>query len=316
MDSTFEDFEMLMPYTKSLKNDGFVFFRGFFDEETTDKAATELNALYDAGLDKKWGNSFLLTDIFGKSPTFDQMMEKVLTDTLTSKVLKELVGEHLKIRGYNIRRMDGSHDPAPFPDRKSSIPHEWHRDARGEICISVLLTDVPGPDNGATALLPGSHLYPACPKRELIFSNTVSYPGKKFFVKNNIFNQALGKQLFKNKTGAYGKKGDLYIFMNDVWHGREANLHGHKAMISFMGAFATDFPFPDDWQPPSEDVLNILPPTLQKSLRHKDLPVNQNQNTIVHWMYRNRYQTSPIGLFALAKLERDLTAKLFKKKTR
>jgi putative 2OG-Fe(II) oxygenase len=302
----------ILDYVEALKKDGFVFFRNFFEENLVNRAFQEITSLYDAQGGNQWGNSERLIDIFGKAPAFDAMLDKFLTDPLSSGVLRALAGSSIKIRGYNIRRMDGSYDPAPL-DRESSIPHEWHRDAKGEICISFLLTDVPGPDCGATALLPGSHLYPYCPKRELIFSKTLAYPGKKFFVKHNFFNQALGRKVFKKRTGAYGKKGDAYLFINDVWHGREANLTGHKSMISFVGAFPIDFPFPDGWTPPPDEVIDQLPLSIQKALRPlQNTQQDKPEESIIHWMYQHRQP--PSLLFRLAKLERDITAKTGKQR--
>lgn len=57
------------------------------------------------------------------------MFERILTDPLSRGLLRAVVGERFKMRGYNIRRMSGAYDPPPA--------HEWHRNSRGEFFIPL-----------------------------------------------------------------------------------------------------------------------------------------------------------------------------------
>src|SRR5207244_2819906 len=103
-----------------------------------------------------------LVDLYGRSPALEAMVEKILTDPVPSRVLEKSLGKHYKVRGFNARRMYGNPDPlrgGPF-----AIPHEWHRDWKGEFGISILLSDIPERNNAGTALVPGSHVWPYCPR--------------------------------------------------------------------------------------------------------------------------------------------------------
>lgn len=165
-----------------IKRDGFVRFENFFNPEIVQRAHQELETLYaqdladrdNAGINNKkvphyvssaghsalTKPSHLLLNIFGKSPTFDQMFEQFLTDPSAAAVLEAVAGKNLKLRGYNIRRMTGEYNPSPFHGEPSSLPHEWHIDSPGELCISFLFNDVPDQGNAATAFVPGSHTFP------------------------------------------------------------------------------------------------------------------------------------------------------------
>lgn len=316
--------------SRKLEKDGFVFFRSFFPDAVAALAQEEIEALYQQDLQERarrqvtephfkqeeWNSiltkpSHLLLDIYGKSPTFDLMMEYFLTHPASAHVLRALAGEHIKFRGYNVRRMTGAYDPAPFPGQASSIPHEWHTDSPGEFCIAFLLTDVPGPDNSATALVPGSHTLPYCPRRNCLFSINGTYNRSKWTIRYNLFSRLLGRKIFRKATGAYGKRGDVYIFINDTWHGRQPNLHGLEAMIPMVGGFPTDFPYPDEVKPPDDAVLTTLPPSV-RAAAGQTLPVNQNAQGILHRLARKEKKPPFLSLLHLAQLERRFAERLFK----
>jgi hypothetical protein len=315
---------------RALEEDGFVFFRNFFPEALVDRAREEIESLYKEDLEARirqginaphfkaghWNSiltkpSHLMLDIYGKSPTFDAMTEHFLTHPVSARVLQALAGENIKFRGYNVRRMTGAYDPSPFPGDPSSIPHEWHTDSPGEFCIAFLLTDVPGPDHSATALLPGSHTLPYCPRWNCLFSMNGTYNGSSLAIRYNLFNKQLAKKMFKKATGAYGKRGDAYIFINDIWHGRQPNLHAGQAMISMIGGFPTDFPYPDEVIPPSDDVLASLPPAV-KAAAAQTMPVNTNPNGILHRLSHKNRKPPFLSLLHLAQLERKFAEKYLK----
>jgi putative 2OG-Fe(II) oxygenase len=315
---------------RALEEDGFVFFRDFFPEALVDRAKEEIESLYREDLAERarqevdaphfkaerWNSiltkpSHLMLDIYGKSPAFDAMTEHFLTHPVSAKVLQALAGENIKFRGYNVRRMTGAYDPSPVPGDPSSIPHEWHTDSPGEFCIAFLLTDVPGSDNSATALLPGSHTLPYCPRWNCLFSLNGTYTGSSLAIRYNLFNKQLGKKMFRKATGAYGKRGDAYIFINDIWHGRQPNLHAQQAMISMIGAFPTDFPYPDAVPPPSDAVLASLPPNV-RAAAGQTLPANKSPNGILHRLSHKERKPPFLSLLHLAQLERKLAEKYLK----
>src|SRR5260370_29481800 len=145
-----------------LRRDGFVFLREFFPVAEVDKAARELTRWYEvdrkdreanrvqkdryhgeAGTSNLTASTHLLIDAYGRSPVLDEMVERVLTDSLTSGILRRMGGRYLKFRGYNIRRMTGSYDPRPSFPKRSALPHEWHRDSPAALGIGIFLPHIP-----------------------------------------------------------------------------------------------------------------------------------------------------------------------------
>ena len=297
-----------------LEADGFVMLKNFFNANDAQKAHDELNHWYN--LDTKYraennvdvemfnspAGTFVLTkpshlmiDAYGKSPTLDSMFEKFLSDKSTQPLIEALAGKNIKLRGYNIRKMTGAYNPPPA--------HEWHRDSLGEFGFGILLTDVGPDENAATSFVPGSHLYPYCPRwNNLFYQPRWILP---FFYKNNFFSKLLGKHFLKNATGAFGKKGDAYIFINDTWHGRQPNLHGHQSMVVLIGAFPTDYVFPDKVTPPSKDILNQLPPHL-KAVASCELPPNNPTDTILRRTIANRLEIGVFTIWRAAQIERKI----------
>ena len=221
-----------------------------------------------------------------------------------------MAGKYLKFRGYNIRRMTGEYDPGPKYPRGSSLPHEWHRDSPGELGIGILLTDIPEGGNAGTAFVPGSHLFPYCPRWNTLFSSEYRLEdlirlGNPTMARYAPFSRLLALKTLRRRREASGKRGDLFFFFNDVRHGRYPNLHGRQTMLLLLGSFATEFPFPDKVTPPAPDVLAKLPPAIRLAAS-TEAPVNEVRDTVVHWMLENRRRLWPMSLFHLAQQERRL----------
>ena len=242
-----------------LRRDGFVFFRDFFPAAQVAEAERQLTRWYEvdrkdrearrvkqekyhgeAGTSILTATKHLLIDVYGRSPELDQMVERVLTDPLTASVLRRMGGKSLKFRGYNIRRMTGNPDPGPSFPRRSALPHEWHRDSPGEMGIGILLTDIPEGGNAGTALLPGSHLFPYCPRWNTLFHSryraTLPYSGIPFFSRVAPFNHLLARSVLGPRREAAGKRGDLFFFFNErlaralsqrEWPAIHAHAPGH-----------------------------------------------------------------------------------------
>jgi hypothetical protein len=205
------------------------------------------------------------------------MFERLLTDPLSRGLLTALAGPRFKMRGYNIRRMTGAYDPPPA--------HEWHRDSPGEFGIGIFLTDVPPREHAATALVPGSHFYPYDPRWNTMLPG--AFRGFDRLKGRDRHARRLEAEKLGQAAGAYGKRGDFYLFINDVWHGREPNLHGSQTMVALLGAFPTEFPFPDAVPLPPPAVLEALPPVIREVVR-QDQPPNEGRDTILHWMLSTR----------------------------
>lgn len=310
-----------------LERDGYIVVEDFFPVEDVIKAHDEIMAVYAADLaerEKQSGKeafyagpsgksiltepTHLLLDVYGKSPTLDLLFEKILTDEFSSELLRRLAGPQLKLRGYNSQRLTGVLDKAPEVGSAPN-PHEWHRDSPGEICISIFLTDLNKPNMGATSLVPGSHRYPYCPRWSCLFGpphrikNGLLVVGN-LFLRVNFFNRILGRFIRKRATGAYGNRGDFYIFMNDVWHGREPNTSGLPGIKFMVGAYPAAMPFPDNVAPPPSDVLKGLPPALRLAASQEGVPASIGETIIARTLDEQKKPQRLI--FQLAKTERRM----------
>lgn len=299
---------------ETVRRDGFAVVRGFLDPEIVARAHADLEERYQADLaDRKARGletavhvgpagktvltkpSHLMIDVYGLSAAFDSLFEKILTDPLSRGLLDKVAGRRFKMRGYNIRRMTGAYNPPPA--------HEWHRDSRGEFCIGIFLTDVEPEEHGATALVPGSHMFPFDPRWNALLSEP--YSGMKLFLRNNKYARRLAQSALRDAGGAYGRRGDFYVFVNDVWHGRQPNLHGSQTMVALLGAFPTEFPFPDKVPMPAPDVFARLAPAIQEVVR-QDQPPNESRDTLIHEMLARRQPARFGDPFYMARLERKV----------
>jgi hypothetical protein len=317
----------VLKVSADLGTNGFHVFHDFLDRDLVEKARqeitewleTDLRERAESGSSAPWhsgraGTSILtsptqiLLDAYAKSPVLDQLVEKILSDPFSGGVLKQLAGEHIKFRGYNVQRMTGAPDPRPSVGIAAN-PHEWHRDSLGEFGIALFLEDVPGPDNGATSLVPGSHYYPYCPRWNCLLGPPYQTKdrnlGLQWFLRFNIANRLLGLSIVKKATGAYGKQGDLYFFINDVWHGREPNTHGRSGIKVMIGAFPADDPFPDKVVPPDQATLAKLPPLVRRAAGQYPAPA-PTSDTILKRLRMRQRESRPALIFRLARLERKI----------
>jgi len=314
---------------EELERDGFAVLRDFFDPALVAKARSEIAEWYrideaerreslskrplhagSAGKTILTDPTHLMLDVYGKSPTLDALFEKILTDDRSASVLTALAGKAIKLRGYNIKKMTGKADPKPTLG-PSPLPHEWHRDSRYEICIAIFLDDFSQPDNGTTALMKSSQLFPYDPRWSCLFGPILPMSGifmpelgVPSFLRFGFFNKRLARRLRSLESGAYGKRGDFYIFINDVWHGREPNIHRHDHMMLMVGAFPSGVAFPDRVTPPDAQTLAKLPPRLRAAAAQETAADEALEQTILGRMYRRRAAERAPVLFRLARAER------------
>jgi Phytanoyl-CoA dioxygenase (PhyH) len=305
---------------------GFHVFYDFLDREQVEKARQEITKWLETDLRERQATkakhlhtgragksdvtktTHILLDAYAKSPALDQLVERILSDPLSAGVLKELAGEHIKFPGYNIQKITG-YDPKPSIGVAPN-PHEWHRDSPGEIGIALFLEDVPGPNNGATSLVPGSHYFPYCPRWNCLFGppylRKLYRRGFAPFLIFNLFSRILAKRVvIEAATGAYGKQGDFYFFINDVWHGREPNTEGRTPIKVMIGAFPSDMPFPDKVVPPDQSTLMKLPPLVRRAAA-QEAPASTSPapDTILKRVLAYRRNHEPELMFKLAQRER------------
>lgn len=300
---------------KEAEQEGFVAFRGYFPE-LAKKAHDELDAWFEKDLESRRmtgersnyhngaaGRSVLLPsmhilqDVFGKSPALDQMFETALTDPNAGGLIRHLAGQRLKLRGYNVRRMTGVATDSGM---------EWHRDNPGEIGWSLVLSDTDAGTDSSTCVVRGSHLYPYCVRKNLLLRWS-NYPGFKIFQRFNIFSHLIENRYIKGKAqSASGKAGDFYVFINDLWHGREHNARGKRTMVFLASVFPTETAFPDDVEIPPAEVLAKLPPTLRGIVDYRGTPDNDNRSAYVHRMIDERQNVGALTLWRLGQVERRL----------
>ena len=165
-------------------------------------------------------------------------------------------------------------------------------------------------ENGATALVPGTHWSPIDPRWDTLFetpfrlSKDPAKSGLSFFLNWNIFNNIFRARSFKKVTGAFGKQGDVYFFPNgEVWHGRLPNMHGRRTMICLMGCSATTQESAQRPLETSKEVLSCLPARLAQGLGGP-FEVNDATGTLIDHLYKTRGPASLFSLERWAKLER------------
>jgi len=289
-----------------LDRDGFVVVKDFYSPAEVEQARKEIVPLANP---EHEGAFEYLINIFGKSPALDHMVERILTEPESKKLMEGMAGPYIKLRGYNVRRMTGKFDPSD----NLNPAMDWHCDAPGEFCLAIFIELPLDAENAATAAIPGSHWLPYDPRWNCIFGSPFIYlneqrkiyNGMKIFARLNPFSRLLARKVQKTATGIAGKPGDFYIFLNDLWHGRCPNLHGRRGMVVMIGGFPTDIPYPDKVPPPSADVIAKLPPILAAAAAQTN-PALQGQSAILHRLAKFRASAKPGGLFWLAQLERRL----------
>lgn len=298
--------------TEALRRDGFVMLPGFFSPDLAARARTELEALFLADLkereekavadphfDGSAGHSILtspshlLLDVCGKCPSLDGMLESLLTDGATRGLLTALSGPHVKMRGVNVRWMTGAPDPPPA--------HDWHRDTAGAVNLGILLTDVPPGANAATGFIRGSQWYPYNP----IFNTLLAerYEGLPLFRRLNMFNRILARKMARNFAEASGRAGDVYLFSNELWHGRQPNLHGRRSMVVLIAFYPRHMPFPVDVPAPPPEVIAQLPAAIRAVLEPHG-PSNATAPSFTREFLSKPAEPRPFDLFHFVRLER------------
>jgi ectoine hydroxylase-related dioxygenase (phytanoyl-CoA dioxygenase family) len=312
----------------NVKRDGYVVIRDVFDDAYMRAVHAELSELLDLDLKARaeenitvyarydelgysslTSGSHMLLGLFLRSPRYARMMNDLFSDADIMRLLRAVAGGGFQLRGDNVRRSTGNVERG----HPHNLPHEWHRDNPGEFGISVLITDILDRDNAATAFLPGSHLYPYDPRRNVVlgqpaFIAEAQMGGPISFcnsalARRAMFGRALARRLVPKSEQVLGRKGDVYVFLNDTWHGRSANRSGVQTMVSFCGAISARYPFPGNLAPPKGS--ETLSEPLRGMLMTRQMP-DPAEQCILQWAEAQRIQARPPGLFWLAQQEHRL----------
>jgi hypothetical protein len=197
-------------------------------------------------------------------------------------------------------------------------PLEWHRDGPMEFGIGILLTDV-GEGDAPTGFIKGTHKVQSDPRWDTILGTPFytrkpekgPWPlGLQWLTRYNPFSRRLWrKKLEKNVASATGKQGDIYIFLNQVWHSRMESRNGNKPVVVLIGVWPSEAQFSAGTRVWPEETLAVLPPTLAKCLR-ADAPPNAPSDTLLSRMLRERVPNRPLGAFWLAAKERRVVSRL------
>lgn len=316
--------DIIKKETEILMRDGYVVIKDILPQDEVEKARQEMDKWFQKDVLARQENnineahypegpfghtiltepSHLALNVYNKSPHFDALLQKVFSSEKVKSLVEAWNGPGYKVSCVNIRYMTGAINPPPA--------HELHRDDPGSMNIGIMLTDVEEGDNGATAVVPGSHWFTVDPRWDCLFEEPFrlkknpARSGLNMFMKFNIFNNKYKKKALKSLTGVFGKQGDVYFFANgEVWHGRLPNMHNRRAMICLIGLHAVDAEIAS--APPTipESTLTELPPDFAKALAGPFV-INDPKNTMLEHIYSTRKPCSKFSLAYWSKKERKL----------
>lgn len=314
---------MLEKLEQEILRDGFLIVRGFFSTAEADQARSEMNRWFDldlreraaVGADRQnspnWhhfesaaGNSDLsryahgLINGWGKSPTLDRMMLKLVTDPTLGKLLIELAGHDYRLLTLFCRRMTGERDT----QHHGLAGQRWHRDGCGGATIGILLSDIPEGENGSTKMVRGSHKFPYDPQLACLFSRDGSsvHPAVRTL---RVANRLLELKIKSLIHGASGRRGDVFLFTAETWHGRQANLNGCQGMLALVGVTCASSITANDL--PSAEVLSNLPPEIVDRLLQR-CAAEPGQHPLVHQIVTEQPRLKRASLFNLALAERAI----------
>jgi hypothetical protein len=152
---------------------------------------------------------------------------------------------------------------------------QFHKDAYG-LAGAVLLIDEFDHDNGGTSIVPGSH---------------VNTPGP-YFCMNDV------RDSHPDEIQTVGKPGDLYLFLNDAWHGRSLNTSDtNKRKVMYLFQSRNHFPAPDWSLKFSPEAVKEAAENLPEQYHHlfdwwgaEEGAVSEKQNEttgLQRWSWRN-----------------------------
>ena len=258
----------------AVEKDGFFVERGCLDVGRLQSLRTELEALIDDDMARRSASSEMvyLDDEGVRSdltppmhnilfPAFKNrklasVIVAILQNESITDMLRTTVGDRYRLRVDLVRRSTGVDD---YCD-EVQLPHQWHRDSPGEFTFGFFLDDFRDQDSGGTAVVPGTHWNEYNPVWDFLIgpesrtTKTIyqrkgkprfrSFPNDR--LSDAPANHDVRMMIKEKATAIRGEMGDLFFFLNDVYHGRWPNRTGRKLMLVRVGAFSCAFPFKAD----------------------------------------------------------------------
>lgn len=262
---------------KTVEKDGYILIKNFFKRDAVEKVREELQVILDKdearriemgghGTDKECEFQSAYTPLMHtilfpclQSPRYRDLANDMFDSAPIRDLMRGLAGDNFRMRLDLIRRSSGKND---YVD-EFQLPHVWHRDTLGEFTFGIFFDDMPAHGGGGTAIIPRTHWDARDPRWDLMLGESKNMTRHHLlgnrplrnlpdeYMKDATFNKRVARQANKNKVEISGQMGDVYLFLNDTWHGRAPNTTGKRFMISRLGSFATDVPFKDDIKLPA-----------------------------------------------------------------
>jgi ectoine hydroxylase-related dioxygenase (phytanoyl-CoA dioxygenase family) len=188
---------------ESMNYQGYAVGKGIIDTEILNTIASRVDAYYEKD-HQRFGREFLLEinelEQVRNVIEYDEIFVKLLEDhMIMDDILTALLHKYHIIHNYNLIRL--------FPDVKTNmLGHQWHRDVyyfgpgirtAVNVMIPLQKTTIA---NGATELIPGTHLHKELPGESYIQKNKVAAelePGDVLFCDAATYHAA-GKNTTEN----------------------------------------------------------------------------------------------------------------------
>ena len=289
-----------------VEQDGYFVARNYFPTARIQQVRRELDEILEQdqaarqarNIPSRWAENGLMISALSplmhtvyfplwKSTGLRELADALFSDPEIRHFCRRVIGEHFRLRVDLVRKSTGVNDTV----NDFQLPHVWHRDTPGEFTFGIFFDDLTSPYSGGTAVVPGTHWQAYHPLWDFALSSG-SYISKTHYldkkIQPRVIDSALDKFMFCNgrmrgniarrATEIRGKPGDIYFFLNDIWHGRAPNVHGSRNIMVRIGGFATEFEFKDDMGMP--DNLEILPASVAVRYNREQI-ANSDHSTLM-----------------------------------
>lgn len=300
---------------EQVERDGYFVARGFFDRAKVLGVRAELDELFERDIrdrkqqsvPRKWIRGGTRVSVrtetmhtvyfpLWSSPGLRGLADELFDNPEIRRFCRRVIGEHFRLRVDLVRKASGVNDSVD----DFQLPHAWHRDSPGEFTFGIFLDDLTVPGSGGTAVIPGTHWQPFHPLFDLAVSSGSVISRAHFMDKTlqpRVIDSSFERFLFCNRrlrhrlarrvTEVRGHLGDIYFFVNDVWHGRAPNVHGGRNIMVRIGGFASEFEFKDDIGLPENP--DVLPDSVARHYR-KTQPMNNDGTTLLQRIQRRKFR--------------------------